>query len=85
MNGLSVQVTHVCLALVCADFNPYLYSSVSQILLSRFIDTSSPVSVLEVFLELMTRGQCHSVNNGTVSARDYDTKHWALTQSTVKG
>jgi len=84
MIGL-LQVTHVCLALVCADFNPLLYSSLSQVLLSRFTETSSPVTVLELFLELMTHGQCHSVNNGTISTRDYDAKHWALSQSRVKG
>jgi len=80
-----LQVTQVCLVLACADFNPYLYSSLSQMLLGRFTDTCSPVTVLEVFLELMTHGQCHSVNNGTISTRDYDAKHWALTQSRVKG
>ena len=41
--------------------------------------------MLEVFLKLMTHGQCHSIDNGTVSTRDYDVKHWALSQSKVKG
>jgi len=41
--------------------------------------------MLEVFLDLMTHGQCHSVNNGTVSTLDYDVKHWALSQSRLKG
>jgi len=80
-----LQVAHVCLVLVCADFNPHLYSSLSQILLNQFIETSSPITVLEVFLELMTRGQCHSVNNGTISIHDFDVKHWALSQARVKG
>ena len=80
-----LQVTHVCLVLVCSDFIPHLYASLSHILLSRFTETSSPVTLLEVFLKLMTHGQCHSVDNGTVSTRDYDVKHWALSQSRVKG
>jgi len=81
----SLQVTHVCLAVVCNDFNPYLYSCLSQILLSRFMETSSPVTMLEMFLELMTYGKCDSVHNGTINVHDYDAKHWALTQSRVKG
>jgi len=40
---------------------------------------------MEVFLELMTHGHCDSVQNGTINTRDYDAKHWALTQSRVKG
>ena len=80
-----LQVTHVCLVLVCSDFNPHLYSCLSQMLLCRFVETSSPVTVLEVFLELLTHGQCHSVNNGTVTALDFDANHWALSQSTVTG
>lgn len=71
--------------LVCSDFNPFLYSSLSQILLGRLTETSNPVSVLEVFLQLTTHGQCHSVDNGTVSIRDYDVKHWAGSRSAVKG
>jgi len=59
--------------------------SVSCVLLSRFTETSSPVTVLEVFLKLMTHGQCHSVDNGTIRTLDYDVKHWALSQSKVKG
>lgn len=77
------KVTHVCLVLVCSDFNPHLYSCLSQMLLCRFVETSSPVTVLEVFLELLTHGQCHSVNNGTITALDFDANHWALSQSTV--
>jgi len=75
----------VCLVLVCSDFNPHLYLSVSHALFSRFTETSSPVTMLEVFLKLMTHGQCHSVDNGTISTLDYDVKHWALSQSKVKG
>jgi len=81
----SLQVKHVCLVVVSADFNPSLYSSLSQILLNRFTESLSPIAMLEVFLQLMTHGSCESVHNGTVSARDFDAKHWALTQSRVKG
>lgn len=78
------KVTDVCLVLVCSDFNPFLYSSLSQILLGRFTETSNAVTVLEVYLQLVTHGQCHSADNGTVTIRDFDVKHWARSQSAVK-
>jgi len=82
-------VTDVCVIVVCADFNPPLHSAVSQILLGRYVETrGNPIAVLEVYLELVTRGKCKSpsvADNGTIAVQDFDSNHWALTQSTVKG
>ncbi|XP_025096517.1 protein FAM45A-like isoform X2 [Pomacea canaliculata] len=66
------QVTEVALVLMARDFNPEKYETLCQIFLHRYRLTGNPVSVLEGYLSVVTRGTCPNDENGKFSSGDYD-------------
>lgn len=72
------------MVLLAADFNPGKYQSLSRIMLNQFLTTSSPVSLLEIFLAIFTKGECTTKEDGTFTVRDFDVRR-AYADSQVTG
>lgn len=69
------KVQALSVVLLARDFNPEKYESLCKILAKKYCDTGSPTSLLEAYLSVVTRGMCHTSENGKFSTSDYNIKH----------
>ncbi|XP_064630603.1 DENN domain-containing protein 10-like [Lineus longissimus] len=67
------KVKKFSLVLTAKDFNPEKYESLTRIMCALYKETGTPVSILETFLTVMTKGVCRSEENGTFTTRDFST------------
>jgi hypothetical protein len=79
------MLSQVCLVLISSDFNPLLYSTLASVLLQRYVSTTNPVSLLEIYLEVFKHG-CFKLDNGqTFDVRNYDISRMILKDTKIKG
>ena len=70
--------------LTAKDFNPEKYLAFAKLLSKLYKRTSSPASMLESYLSVVTKGVCNGEENGQFAWRDFDNR-LAFVASPVKG
>ncbi|KAL4232018.1 Protein fam45a [Mactra antiquata] len=78
------KVKGFSLILLAKDFNPEKYLTLCQILSQQYCKKGTPVSMLEVYLSVVTKGKCSTDENGKFSTQDYQSK-LAYTNSNLAG
>lgn len=60
--------------LLTKEFNPEKYETLCRILCQCYCKTGTPISLLEIYLAVVTKGKCNTEENGKFSVQDYQTK-----------
>jgi hypothetical protein len=68
------QVKQFALVLWSRDLNPDKYETFSRMLSKTYCKTGSPVSLLQLYLSVVTRGSCTTEENGTFLVRDFEAR-----------
>ena len=68
---LILQVTGFSVVLITKDFNPEKYSHLGRVLCQAYSRSGNPVSVLQSYLAVYTRGHCNGEDNGAFNLKDY--------------
>ena len=80
--SLGIQAMHLC---HFQEFNPELYSAIGNVLLKSYLKSGTPISMLQAFLSLFTKGFCEDEDNGCILAiKDFD-KRAAQLKTCIKG
>ena len=67
------------------EFNPELYIAIGSLLLRHYIKSGSPISILQGYISLTTRGSLETKLDGSIlSVSDYDQRNAKL-RVCVKG
>ncbi|CAH2323246.1 Hypothetical predicted protein [Pelobates cultripes] len=74
-------ITDFCVVLTAKDFNPEKYAAFSRILCRIYLKQGSPVPLMESYISVLTKGACHSEDNGMFLCRDYDQRNAFLSGS----
>ncbi|KDR18834.1 putative protein FAM45B [Zootermopsis nevadensis] len=80
-------VKQFALVLWSRDLNPDKYETLCRLLSKTYCKTGSPVSMLQLYLSVMTRGSCTTEENGTFLVCDFEahTNHNShITNSRIK-
>jgi hypothetical protein len=67
-------VKQFALVLWSRDLNPDKYETLCRMLSKTYCKTGSPVSMLQLYLSVMTRGSCTTEENGTFLVRDFEAR-----------
>ena len=68
------QVKQFALVLWSRDLNPDKYETLCRMLSKTYCKTGSPVSLLQLYLSVVTRGSCTTEENGTFLVRDFEVR-----------
>ncbi|KAJ9585821.1 hypothetical protein L9F63_020523 [Diploptera punctata] len=68
------RVKQFALVLWSQDLNPDKYETLCRMLSKTYCKTGSPVSMLQLYLSVVTRGSCTTEENGTFLVRDFETR-----------
>ncbi|XP_037540606.1 DENN domain-containing protein 10 [Nematolebias whitei] len=66
------KVTHFSVAITAKDFNPEKYAALGRILCRMYMKHGSPVTMMEAYITVLTKGICQSDENGSFLIKDYD-------------
>uniref|UniRef100_A0A3Q3W3S8 UDENN domain-containing protein n=1 Tax=Mola mola TaxID=94237 RepID=A0A3Q3W3S8_MOLML len=75
------KVTHFSIVITAKDFNPEKYAALNRILCRMYIKHGSPVRMMEAYVTVLTKGICHSDENGSFLIKDYDIRKTYLAGS----
>eukprot|EP00794_Sanderia_malayensis_P005220 gene5220-5876_t len=68
-------VTDASIVVTSKEFNPELYRAIGSFLLKLYIESGTPVSILEAYLSILTKGFVEDKNDGSIlTISDYDQK-----------
>ncbi|PNF20230.1 putative protein FAM45B [Cryptotermes secundus] len=68
------RVKQFALVLWSRDLNPDKYETLCRMLSKTYCKTGSPVSLLQLYLSVVTRGSCTTEENGTFLVRDFEAR-----------
>jgi hypothetical protein len=68
------QVKQFALVLWSRDLNPDKYETLCRMMSKTYCKTGSPVSLLQLYLSVVTRGSCTTEENGTFLVRDFEAR-----------
>ena len=78
------QVSQFALVLLSKDFNPEKYATLCRLFSIQYKTSGNPVSLLESYLSVVTRGYCENDENEQIAVSDFPQQH-AYAKSCVKG
>jgi len=77
------QVSQFALVLLSKDFNPEKYATLCRLFSIQYKTSGNPVSLLESYLSVVTRGYCENDENEQIAVSDFPQQH-AYAKSCVK-